>query len=194
MPLPGLYDRCGAVFEHLATASIDLDDTRRSASFQPQSQQPTSTTAAATTAAAAAAAAADKKTSSASSSVITSVLSGGRSKTARLHTAHALSMDVLLSMALEMGTHTHTAWKHIFRCFSSMCAVHQFAFSALTLLVGRQAGHPACKNTECWGAGVVICLERGALQTSKMPQSLTVSCCSKIQIGFCLSGTGSSVV
>jgi len=33
------------------------------------------------------------------------------------------------------------------------------AFSALTLLVGRQEGHPACKKTEWWGAGVVICLE-----------------------------------
>jgi len=32
------------------------------------------------------------------------------------------------------------------------------AFSALTLLVGRQEGHPACKKTERWGAGVVICL------------------------------------
>ena len=36
------------------------------------------------------------------------------------------------------------------------------AFSALTLLVGRQEGHPACKKTEWWGTGVVICLERGA--------------------------------
>ena len=35
------------------------------------------------------------------------------------------------------------------------------AFSALTLLVGRQEGHPACKK-QWWGAGVVICLERGA--------------------------------
>ena len=36
-------------------------------------------------------------------------------------------------------------------------------FSALTLLVGRQEGHPACKKLgEWWGAGVVICLERGA--------------------------------
>jgi len=26
-------------------------------------------------------------------------------------------------------------------------------------LVGRQEGHPACKKTEWWGAGVVICLE-----------------------------------
>jgi len=32
-------------------------------------------------------------------------------------------------------------------------------FSALTLLVGQQEGHPACKKTEWCGAGVVICLE-----------------------------------
>ena len=25
-----------------------------------------------------------------------------------------------------------------------------FPFSALTLLVGRQQGHPACKKTGCW--------------------------------------------
>jgi len=37
-----------------------------------------------------------------------------------------------------------------------------YGFSALTLLVGRLEGHPACKKTEWWGAGVVICLERGA--------------------------------
>ena len=38
-----------------------------------------------------------------------------------------------------------------------------FAFSALTLLVGRQEGHPACKKThEWWGAGMVICLEQCA--------------------------------
>jgi len=35
-------------------------------------------------------------------------------------------------------------------------------YSALTLLVGWQEGHPACKKTEWWGAGMVICLERGA--------------------------------
>jgi len=29
-------------------------------------------------------------------------------------------------------------------------------------LVGWQEGHPACKKTEWWGAGMVICLERGA--------------------------------
>jgi len=28
-----------------------------------------------------------------------------------------------------------------------------FPFSALTLLVGRQEGHPACKKTGCWSVG-----------------------------------------
>ena len=28
-----------------------------------------------------------------------------------------------------------------------------FSFSALTLLVGRQEGHPACKKTGCWFIG-----------------------------------------
>jgi len=41
------------------------------------------------------------------------------------------------------------------------------AFSALTLLVGRQEGHPACKKTERWGA---------ELHTAQlMPLPLTVS-------------------
>jgi len=60
------------------------------------------------------------------------------------------------------------------------------AFSALTLLVWLQEGHPVCKKTEWWGASVVVCLERGAdLHTAQlMPLPLTVSCFSKIQIGF----------
>ena len=56
---------------------------------------------------------------------------------------------------------------------------------ALTLLVGRQEGHPACKKL-WWGAGMVICLERGADLhiAQRMPLLLTVYCFSKIQIGF----------
>jgi len=59
------------------------------------------------------------------------------------------------------------------------------AFSDLTLLVGRQEGHPACKTLSGGGAGVVVCLERGAyFNTAQlMPLPLTVSCFSKIQIG-----------
>ena len=41
-------------------------------------------------------------------------------------------------------------------------------------------------KSEWWGVGVVICLERGAdLRMARlMPLPLTVSCFSKIQIGF----------
>ena len=60
-----------------------------------------------------------------------------------------------------------------------------FAFSA-NLLVGRQEGHLACKKTEWWGAGVVISLERRAHlhMVQLMPLPLTISCSSKVQIGF----------
>jgi len=64
--------------------------------------------------------------------------------------------------------------------------IKQCAFSALTMLVGQQEGHPACKKTERGGAGVVIGLERGAdLHMAQLtPLPLTVSCSSIIKIGF----------
>ena len=51
-------------------------------------------------------------------------------------------------------------------------------------LKGRKGIRPV--KTEWWGVGVVIFLERGAyLHTAQlMPLPLTVSCFSKIQIGF----------
>jgi len=60
------------------------------------------------------------------------------------------------------------------------------AFSALMLLVGQQEGHPACKKLVGFCNDVVICLERGAdlHMAQLMPLPLTVSCSSKIQIGF----------
>jgi len=60
------------------------------------------------------------------------------------------------------------------------------AFSALTLLVGWQEGHPACKKLDWWDASMVICLERDAdlHMTQLMPLPLTDSLFSKIQIGF----------
>jgi len=81
---------------------------------------------------------------------------------------------------------------HAIAAINSM--IFTVAFSALKLLVGRQEGHPACKKPEWWGAGVVTCLERGAdlHMAQLMPMPLTVSCFSKIQIGFYLSGTGST--
>jgi len=58
------------------------------------------------------------------------------------------------------------------------------AFSALTLLVGQQEGHPACKKLEWWGAGIAICLEHSADLHMAQLMPLTISCFRKIQIGF----------
>ena len=70
--------------------------------------------------------------------------------------------------------------------FVALNTLQYTSFSALMLLVGRQEGHPACKKTERWGAGMITCLERGAdLHMAQLvPLPLTVSCFSKIQIGF----------
>ena len=56
-------------------------------------------------------------------------------------------------------------------------------FDAVGWVAGRASG---LSKTQRWGAGTVICLERVAdLHMSQlMPLPLTVSCFSKIQIGF----------
>ena len=56
-------------------------------------------------------------------------------------------------------------------------------FDDVGWVAGRASG---LYKTEWWGAGVVICLERGAdlHMVQLMPLPLTVSCFSKIQIGF----------
>ena len=58
-------------------------------------------------------------------------------------------------------------------------------------LGGRKGIRPV--KTEWWGAGMVVCLERGAdLHTAQlMPLPLTVSCFSKIRIGFTFLVLGS---
>jgi len=70
------------------------------------------------------------------------------------------------------------------------------AFSALTLLVGWQEGHPACKKLS---GGVLVWLsvwKRGAGLhiTQLMPLPLTISCSSKSRLvlpeWFCFSGAG----
>ena len=82
---------------------------------------------------------------------------------------------------LRNPTHGNRVWAPFFTA-QSYIAVHTVvhAFSALTLLVGRQEGHPACKKLS---DGV---LELGAdlHMVQLMPLPLTVSCFSKIQISF----------
>jgi len=71
------------------------------------------------------------------------------------------------------------------------------AFSAPMLLVGWHTGHPACKKSEWWDAGVVMCLGQGAglHMAQLMPLPLTISCFSKSRLvlpfSFYLCGAGS---
>jgi len=100
--------------------------------------------------------------------------------------ATKLSCFPASSDSIDMGTHGPYLFKDETPCSESLNIQSSFyAFSVLTLLVGRQEGHPACKK-QWWGAGVVVCLEQGAdlhmVQLLALP--LTVSCFSKIQIGF----------
>jgi len=59
--------------------------------------------------------------------------------------------------------------------------------------LGDRKGIQPVKKLEWWDAGVAICLERGAglHMAQLMPLPVTISCSSKILIGFYLSGTGS---
>ena len=72
-------------------------------------------------------------------------------------------------------------------------AYHNFTFTDWRCLLGGRKGFWSVKKLSVGGAGVVVCLERGAdLHIAQlMPLPLTVSCFSKIQTGFYLSATGS---
>ena len=69
-------------------------------------------------------------------------------------------------------------------CFFGVLVLF-FAFSALTLLVGRQEGHPACKKLEWWVLAWLSVWSE--MQTCIWPSWChwhSLSCFSKIQIGF----------
>ena len=81
-------------------------------------------------------------------------------------TSHVLSLPVLLVIKVVVNI---TGLHQCLQCFDA---------------VGRKGVRPV--KTERWGAGVVICLEQGAdlHMAQLMTLPLTVSCFSKIQIGF----------
>ncbi|XP_033096909.1 brefeldin A-inhibited guanine nucleotide-exchange protein 3-like isoform X2 [Anneissia japonica] len=47
----------------------------------------------------------------------------------RLHAAHVMNMDALLSMGLEMGSHAASCWKHVFRCCAYVAQLEHSHFS-----------------------------------------------------------------
>ena len=101
---------------------------------------------------------------------------------------HSVVMFVVKFLTLDWCSVKHSCFcmefSHAVMIIVFICQLT--SFSALTLLVGQQEGHSACKKTGWWGTGVVICLERDAdlHMAQLMPLPLTVSGFSKIQIGF----------
>jgi len=52
---------------------------------------------------------------------------------------------------------------HVFRHYNlGIILILIVYLQCFDTVVGRQEGHPACKKIEWWGAGMVICLGRGA--------------------------------
>ena len=82
---------------------------------------------------------------------------------------------MLLTRKRQRQKEKNTFLSHLYDCLQCFDAV-----------VGQQEGHPACKKTEWWSAGVAVCLEQDAnLHMSQlMPLLLTVSCFTKIHTGF----------
>ena len=76
---------------------------------------------------------------------------------------------------------------YILACRFSVVVVEKSLPSVLwRCCLGGRKGIQPVKKTEWWGAGMVICLQRGAdlHMAQLMPPPLTVSCFSKIQIVF----------
>ncbi|XP_056902615.1 brefeldin A-inhibited guanine nucleotide-exchange protein 3 isoform X1 [Takifugu flavidus] len=53
----------------------------------------------------------------------------GRPPGPRLHTAHVLCMDAILNVGLEMGSHNHECWPHVFRVTEYISSLEHTHFS-----------------------------------------------------------------
>lgn len=58
----------------------------------------------------------------------------------KLHAAHVLSMDGLLAVGVELGSHAPKCWKHVFRCCTYISQLERVNFSNE---VGDQLSHTA---------------------------------------------------
>ncbi|XP_077540240.1 brefeldin A-inhibited guanine nucleotide-exchange protein 3 isoform X1 [Haemaphysalis longicornis] len=99
----GLQTKCGAIFAQLAAAScpsLDPDGSGGGHSRRPASKR-------------------DR---------LRKTVLSGRHKSVRLHASHVLSMDVLLSRGLELGSHSSVCWKHVFRCCTYILELEQSCF------------------------------------------------------------------
>lgn len=75
-----------------------------------------------------------------------------QSNGSRLHAAHALSLDVLLSKGLALGSHSSACWPHVFSACVHVAKLEHTLFSkagsAQMLLVAQNANTVVTSTTE----------------------------------------------
>ena len=102
----GMQNRCAEVFRQLTAASCLLSDVTSTKRVTSDSQ---------------------KKAGVASLPLPFAL---GRQKLEKLHAAHALSLDLVLSSGLEMSSHAADCWPHVFHCCSHIAQLEHAYFSA----------------------------------------------------------------
>ncbi|KAH9500620.1 hypothetical protein Btru_077109 [Bulinus truncatus] len=95
----GLQQLCGSAFSQLARTSCVKEDFRAMAIAESKTQSKPS------------------------------VLSHNKPKLVKLHAAHVLSMDVVMTTGLEMGSHSADCWRHVFRCCAHISELEHTYFS-----------------------------------------------------------------
>ncbi|GFS27280.1 brefeldin A-inhibited guanine nucleotide-exchange protein 3-like [Elysia marginata] len=136
----GLQQLCGNVFSQLARTSCVKEDFR------------------AATAAATTAGDTGSKSHSKASSLLSSGVGSTKTKLVRLHAAHVLSMDVVMTTGLEMGSHSADCWKHVFRCCAHISELEHTYFSqgnnqsSLPKVTAEAQKHLTGQSTEADGS------------------------------------------
>lgn len=98
----GVQEMCGAVFQQLAAASCVVEEVKQGIN----SNKPKL------------------------GGISIPSLPNNKGKLVRLHAAHSLSLDLVLSTGLEMGSHSKDCWRHVFQCCAHISELEHNYFSA----------------------------------------------------------------
>ncbi|XP_010887041.2 brefeldin A-inhibited guanine nucleotide-exchange protein 3 isoform X3 [Esox lucius] len=99
----------------------------------------------------------------------------GRPQGVRLHTAHVLCMEAILNVGLEMGSHNHDCWPHVFRVSEYVSSLEHSHFrdgSSQATMTITQAQQSVDQGLDLYGEP---CLERELALNSHpviQPQSI----------------------
>ncbi|XP_055950997.1 brefeldin A-inhibited guanine nucleotide-exchange protein 3-like isoform X2 [Argiope bruennichi] len=99
-------------------------------------------------------------------------LLSGRSKALRLHASQILSMDVILSKGLELGSHSPDCWKYVFQCCLFVLQLENMYFSGhgnTQSVTSRSAHHT--QNQSTYSESHLTSLDSDSYEYLSMPGS-----------------------